>query len=580
MKIAMLATSDGGGAGRAAVRLMSGLNRFSDVDVYMIVKDKRTANDSIKQIGMKTPFFDYISRHHFANNVPQNHVLTSLMYSGTENEYLQMTGDADIVHLHWVANFVSAESIRYMDEVGTKLVWTFHDRNPMTGGCHCTYGCVGYEKDCNCCPEMVKNPYNISKYLLAIKKKINPKKFGGGNPSRWMADCARKSAVFKNHRIEVIPNSVDTDLFRPLDKKACRERLGIDNNAKVILYCAEAPEQIHKGYRFFLEAMQWIKKELSSERWEKIRLLLIGKSDIVLKDTEQLGVTVIPLGYIKDDDLLAASYAAADVTALSSLEDNFPNVMLESISCGTPVASFMTGGVPDVIRDGVNGYVVPQEDSQALGEAIIKILKSSGMEAACRRFTEENLALELQAKRYKDLYYDMLSRRKRTRTISVTPFDMPLETHKVLAPYYWSAIQHLLTLDDLSARRFLKGISLEDDVLSYAGRHTDWVKSCPDDSVAIWGAGKFSKRLLETLLTLEVSFDKKMRGFFDTTPKGSSIFGYPYLSLEDISKGKISTIVIGSPKFENEIYRQIQKYEELGVRILRLRWSYENASLI
>lgn len=577
MRVSMIATSDGGGAGRAAVRLMNGLNRFSDVDANMIVKYKRTGNRNIHQIGMKNPFFDYISQHHFVSNVPQNHVLTSLMYSGTENDYLQMSSKTDIVHLHWVANFVSAESLHYWEEAGIKLVWTFHDRNPMTGGCHCTYGCNGYEKECDRCPEMVKNPYNISHYLLTIKKKYIPQSVVVVTPSKWMADCARKSAIFHNHRIEVIPNSVDTDLFRPFNKKSCRTRLGIAPNTKVVLYCAEAPEQVHKGYRYLLEAMQWAKRNLSQERWAELVLLLIGNSDIVIEDTKKIGITVVPLGYIKDDALLSEAYAAADTTILTSIEDNFPNVMLESISCGTPVVAFRTGGVPDVIQDGINGYVVPQKDSQALGNAVIKILERASVGEACRRFAEKNLTMELQAKRYRELYKELLSRP--TQTASCTPFEMPWDSHQVLAPYYYDVMQHLLTLDEKSARRFLKGASLEDDVLDYTLRHPRWINDSLDGSIAIWGAGSFSKRLLDGLLAVNLSFGKKMCGFFDTNPKGNSALGYPILSDEDISNGKIKTIVIGSIKFENEIYRQIRKYEEMGIQILRLRRSYENESL-
>lgn len=579
MKVSMIATTDGGGAGRAAVRLMDGLNQIPAVDVDMIVKDKRTANENVYPIGRKNPFFEYIAREFFIKNIKQDHVLTSLMYSDTEKQYLEMTQNADIVHLHWVSNFVSAESLHYWNEMGKKLVWTFHDRNPMTGGCHCTYGCTGYERDCDQCPEMVDNPYNISKGLLAIKKRYIPNSVAVVTPSQWMADCARKSAIFRNHRIEVIPNSVDTKLFRPLDKKRCRERLGIGNETKVILYCAENPEQIHKGYRYFLEAMQWSRKALSQKCWDNIVILLIGQGDAVLHDTEKLGVKVVSLGYIKDDTLLVSSYAAADVTVFPSTEESFGNVVIESLSCGTPVVGFCVGGVPDIVQNGLTGFAVDCEDSIALSNAVIKILDAGDMRGACRKFVEEKLTLELQAKRYKALYEDMLSSVERIRTIPTKSFAMSLDAHKVLAPYYFGALQYFLALDDMAARRFLKDVTLEEDVLAYTVRHSKWLNGCAEGTVAIWGAGSFAKRLFQSLSAMDLSFDKKLRGFFDTNPKGNSFLGYPYLSLEDISKGKIHAIVIGSPKFEDEIYSQLWQYEDMGVKIFRLRWNYENGVL-
>ena len=576
MKVAMMAYTESGGAGRAALRLMDGLNQIQDVDCKMIVQFKNTRHENVISIKKTNPFFRYIQSSKFAQNVATGHTMMSMMYSGTEKEYLELVDSYDIVHFHWISNFVSVESMKYLSESGKSLVWTFHDRNPMTGGCHCTYGCEEYISNCTSCPEMQDNPYYITEKVLYKKLKYIPKNLVVVTPSRWMADCAKKSRIFKNHRIEIIPNSIDLHIFNSLQRND-RTKLGIANDAKVILYCAEAHEQIHKGYRYFIEALQWIRNVLIPYRWEKIVLLLIGRTDDILQDTEELGVTVVSLGYVKDDNLLATAYTLADVTVLPSLEDNFPNVMLESISCGTPVAAFRTGGIPDVIQDGINGYVVPQKDSQALGNAIVKILEGKSMKQQCYSFAEKELSQELQAKRYRDLYDDILSRP--SSRASDSHFALPLDTHQLLAPYYFEAMQHLLSLDEASKRRFLKGISLEDDILAYVMQHTDWIKDCPNDSIAIWGTGRFSKRLVQSLMKLDISFDKKLGGFFDANPQGSFFSGYPYLSHENILSGQIKTIVIGSVKFENEIYQEIRKYEMAGTRILRLRCGYENSIL-
>jgi len=114
------------------------------------------------------------------------------------------------------------------------------------------------------------------------------------------------------------------------------------------------------------------------------------------------------LGPIHDDCFLSFAYSAADLIVISSLQDNLPNAVLEAIACGTPVMGFAVGGIPDMVRPGITGLLVtPQEVSglsAAIGELLRDPVRRADKARNCRRIAVEEYGLELQARRYLDIY--------------------------------------------------------------------------------------------------------------------------------------------------------------------------------
>ena len=121
---------------------------------------------------------------------------------------------------------------------------------------------------------------------------------------------------------------------------------------------------------------------------------------------------MVPLGLIASDDTLRQIYSAADVFVLPSLEDNLPNTMLEAMSCGTPVVAFSVGGIPDVLDDGVTGRIVPAGAPSMMAAAIVDCLRDHEarrkMGAAARRVIETRYSMPVQARRYHDLYRELV----------------------------------------------------------------------------------------------------------------------------------------------------------------------------
>jgi glycosyltransferase involved in cell wall biosynthesis len=112
-------------------------------------------------------------------------------------------------------------------------------------------------------------------------------------------------------------------------------------------------------------------------------------------------VKQIPLGYIKEEEKKAVVYSAANLLVHAALAENFPNVVLESIACGTPVVAFAAGGVGEMVRQNVTGWLVQQISPDPLRSAIESAF-SSGLDLreSCRQIAEKELSDELQARRY------------------------------------------------------------------------------------------------------------------------------------------------------------------------------------
>jgi glycosyltransferase involved in cell wall biosynthesis len=204
--------------------------------------------------------------------------------------------------------------------------------------------------------------------------------------------------------INVIPYGVDTGKFKPRGRELSRELLDVPPNAKVLLFVAAYGYDKYKGLHLLLEAVERLKDV------PNLFLLVLGHGS--------LGEIPIPsksLGYISDERILSLAYSAADLFVLPTLQDNFPNTALEALACGLPVAGFDVGGVPDIVRDGSTGLLAELGNSEALTESIKKLLSDSDrrerMSANCRRIAVQEYALEIQARRYLELYASLLRER-------------------------------------------------------------------------------------------------------------------------------------------------------------------------
>lgn len=425
MKVVHLSHTDGGaGAGRAAYRIHTSL-RDKGVESALLVSEKRTLDPTVKCVSKTAPgrFFAHVFEYMEARVARRLARDSSVFLSPARYAHFNPTRSrevrqADIVATYWTNGaFMRPEGLAGLRQ---PIVWRLSDTWPFTGGCHYPGHCKGFEEHCGGCPQLA-SPGETDCSASLVRRKISAWKdidLTIVAPSRWMAKLARASTLFSGRRIEVIPTGVDLSLYCPGDREAARKRWNIPQDRLVILFGAVSPlDDKRKGYGELLDALKIIACKPQGKR---IMAVIFG-SDSPLPSG--LPIDAISIGRLHDDQSLIDAYNSADLVVVPSLEDNLPNVGLEAIACGTPVAAFDVCGMPDIVCDGWNGCLVPADQAGELGEMIAKVLDDPQglleMRSNARQHAEERFSLEEQAGAYIRLYEDLILQQRKRRSESM-----------------------------------------------------------------------------------------------------------------------------------------------------------------
>jgi glycosyltransferase involved in cell wall biosynthesis len=410
MKILHVCTSDfTGGAARAAYRLHRGLRNIG-VDSWMLVQDKKTDDPFV--IGPKTVLEKGIAMVRMGidpillNVLYRSREKTPWSFSWLPDRYHKKINllNPDIVNLHWFnAGFLNIKTLKKID---SKLVWTLHDMWAFTGGCHYAGDCEDYKIQCERCPQLnCKSRRDLSYYGFRQKRSVYKSvDLNLVALSRWMKDCVDKSALLSKAPITLIPNGIDTGVFKPIKRDFAREVLNIPEGYKIILFGAmNSTSDVRKGYKYLKEAL-----ELLSNKKEELLLLVFGASQD--KEIEKLPFQTRFLGRIYDDYTLSLIYSSADVFVAPSIEDNLPNTVMEASACGVPSVAFDVGGLPDMISHKSTGYLAKPFLIKDLAEGISFCISKREMLGENARLKVQNsFAEEIQARRYKELYEKILT---------------------------------------------------------------------------------------------------------------------------------------------------------------------------
>jgi glycosyltransferase involved in cell wall biosynthesis len=307
--------------------------------------------------------------------------------------------DADIIHLHYIAGFVD---YRIFEKTDKPIIWTLHDMNPFTGGCHYSSGCEKYKSECIVCPQLegtinTNNALEDQNYKMKYLSNISPIITA---PSIWLKNCSSESRLFKHFQNIHIPYSLDLSVFKLHNKVFCRQVLNLPENKRVLLFVSYQLDNYRKGFDLLINA-------LSRITHSDVHLCVIGSSYKELESQENVSF----LGRIYDDRTMALAYSAADAFVMPSREDNLPNVMLESLACGTPLIAFPIGGVVDVVKTGFNGLLAKNLTSESLYAAINEFLESKNNfdPEIISQNIRDTYSPQIQALRYLTLYSKMLN---------------------------------------------------------------------------------------------------------------------------------------------------------------------------
>ncbi len=359
MKIVQLTTSDMGGAGIAAKQLHLSLLQ-SRQDSQFITKVK-LGPDIPSHVVTGDSFSDADIRKYYLNNRKNGFDYFSFPYSDFKLESLDAVNSADIVHLHWISDgFTDYKNVFSLEN--KKFVWTLHDMNPFTGGCHHSDGCMKYTQHCNYCPHLEGAideyiSFKIFNYKNEALKNVSPDNLKIVTPSKWLSDLSQKSKCFERFGHTVIPNIIHLPVSG-INREESRVKLGIKKDEIVLLFVAHGLDNPRKGLSALISAIQGM------ERKSNLRIVTVGGEGIKME-----GINCINLGYITDGSKMAEAYSAADVFMLPSLAENFPNTIIESLLSGTPVIASAVGGIPEQITK-ENGILV---NSNSAEEWVISI---------------------------------------------------------------------------------------------------------------------------------------------------------------------------------------------------------------
>jgi glycosyltransferase involved in cell wall biosynthesis len=419
-----MSTADaGGGAWDAAYRIHRSL-LAADVRSYMCVASKKRDDPSV----LRT------SRSRFAIRALATieSRVVRLSFS-TPNPYLHSAAlfschpltairslKPDIVQLTWInGGFMTPEDV---GRIEVPIVWRLADMWPFCGAEHFVTDSDRYQMGyltTNRDPR--ERGIDLNRWVWERKRTAYAKaNLTIVAPSHWIASLARKSALFSNRRIDVIPTGVDDDVFWPEPAGQARARFGIASDKFVLITAASSFNDVRKGVD---DLRQLFLALASAGLADRVHVITAGKHG-----SEAFSNVVLPmtnLGYVRDSSLLRQAYSVAHLNICTSKHDNLPNTILEATACGCPTAAYDVGGVADAVGDGVSGFLFRPDDLAGLIRCVIEAVGSPTTvleaRAACVRHHLAHFTLARQAASFRKLYEDLLDHPRSSAAVGLAP---------------------------------------------------------------------------------------------------------------------------------------------------------------
>ena len=314
---------------------------------------------------------------------------------------------ADVIQLHWVGRFLDYPSFFGSLAPHQKVFWRLSDMNPLTGGCHYDDGCGKFLDRCGFCPQLAEpGAADASARGWELKKKVLSRLPSSQvhfiTASRWMHSLLQRSPLTNRFPVHHLPLGVDTEIFHdlgPEKRSVLRAKFGFSGHDRVLLAGAGSLAVRRKGAKMLIETLNKLVME------KDYRVMTFGDAPLF-----GLGkMEVQHLGKIASPRDLAEIYAAADLLLFFPAQENLANMLMESLACGTPAVATEVGGNVDCIAPGVEGWLVPAENSEVAAACIRQHFSREPhsllqMRANCRKKAEEHFCQQKQISKFRDLY--------------------------------------------------------------------------------------------------------------------------------------------------------------------------------
>lgn len=416
-KIVIINHSDTrGGASVVSYRLMNALCRLG-LDARMVVMHSATANPRVvtaaPQWRERLSFLaeeGYIYMH---NGRDRNGIFrVSASRYGLPLERHPWIADADAIILGWInQGMLSVSGIDRLCRLGVPVAWTMHDMWPFTGVCHHAADCDRYfagDGRCHNCPQLGRGAgrNDMSRTVQEAKKAV----FDGAGKrihfvaiSNWLAQCAHRSLLLADADVTVIPNPFPVAEY-PLQPSISRQRMRLPEQRRLIVMGAARLDDPVKNLPLAVEALNIVADD---PRFADCTAVFYG----TLRDPSALDglrMPAVKMGPVDDFRRIASLYAHASAVLSSSRYETLPTTIVEGIAAGCAAATTGHGGQADIVTDGVNGYIAPEDTPQALAQALAGALTldASADARAARRATVAARFGDLEvARRYLKLLF-------------------------------------------------------------------------------------------------------------------------------------------------------------------------------
>lgn len=402
MKVVHLSTYDSGGAANSAVRLHQGLLRAGIESSFVVLHKTRNEPGIFLHPSPESSLVQKIlNRLGFPQTQQQKnqHVRRNKAILGepftspvTGIDVLQhpLLKQADIINLHWVGDFVDIPD--FFSRCDKPVVWTLHDMNAFMGGFHYKIDRDHHTSDLLEWDE---------RYRMIRKKALeNFDRLQIVAPSKWLVNESRSSDVLGRFPHHHIPYGLDTSVFKFYPGNELRSRFGWNDSDIVITFISDVLNLHRKGLDLLMEASGLLSGDSS------FRFLAIGGYNNGIGQFQTVG-------RIDDPVELAKIYSQSDLVVVPSREDNLPNVMLEALACGTPVAGFRVGGLPDLLNDKGMGLMAEKINGESLADVMryFSVHRDEFPRKSIREKFLNRYTLAHQAGAYLELYENMVKNR-------------------------------------------------------------------------------------------------------------------------------------------------------------------------
>ena len=374
-KIVIINHSDTkGGASVVSYRLMQALCARG-VDARMVVTDKQTDSLRVSEAGTpgqcRRSFLKECLQIYTQNGFNRDDLFK--ISTGTyglpihKHPWVQ---DADAIILGWInQGTMSLDEIVKLHQMGKPIAWTLHDMWPVTGVCHHAGTCTRYMDSCGNCPLICggKKAHDLSWRVFRHKSQVYdqvPIDFVA--ISHWMAEKCAASALTANQRITVIPNAFPIDDYSTIPTVS-RGQLGLPPVLPLVVMGAARLDDPVKDLPLAVETLNAV-----ADSGVRCAAVFYGE----IRDSHALDGLKVPyvsLGTINMRQV-AQIYTHAAVVLSTSRYETLPGTLIEGMAGGAVPVATSSGGQPDIIDHGVNGYLAQSRDPRELADLIVRAI--------------------------------------------------------------------------------------------------------------------------------------------------------------------------------------------------------------